>query len=156
MSSLSPMNAVSFEPTVTIDAKDSLSPIPIIKLKSAMKKQPNNAILAVETTDPHVETDLRDFCAATGHVYLCVNSMDGHTVHYIKKQTRECATCSQARIVLAGLGVIAALAFTAPQVVIGDPSAPITLVFLVALIALPPLLINNARLLGSLIHKRKT
>lgn len=149
------MNALTLETTAatTVDAKDSLSPIPIIKLKSALKKQANDAILALETTDPHVEGDLRNFCATTGHVYLGVHSVDGHAVHYIKKQTRECETCSQTRVVLAGVGVIAALVFTAPQVATGDPSAPITFVFLLALAALPPLLINNVRLLGSLIHK---
>lgn len=149
------MNAITFDTAAqaTIDAKDSLSPIPIIKLKGALKKEAEHTVVAIETTDPHVERDLRDFCTASGHLYLGVIPVGGYDVHYVKKQIRVCETCNHTRIVLAGVAAAGALAYTTPQVATGDPSAPITFLFLMALAALPPLLVNNARLLGALIRK---
>lgn len=136
-----------------IDAMHSFSPIPIIKLKGALKKEAANTTLALQTTDPDIERDLRDFCTATGNLYLGSERIDGHDVHYIKKQAFTCQTCSTARMVLGGLAAVAALAYSTPMVVAGDPSAPVTLLFIAAIVAVPPLLVNNTRLLGGLIRK---
>jgi TusA-related sulfurtransferase len=136
-----------------VDAMYSFSPIPIIKLKTALKKEATNTTLALQTTDPEIGRDLRDFCTATGNLYLGVERIDGHDVHYIKKQSVTCQTCSTARMVMGGLAAVAALAYSAPMVVAGDPSAPVTLLFIAAIVAVPPLLVNNTRLLSGLIRK---
>lgn len=152
------MNSITFDTQTDLhlDAKDSLSPIPVIKLKGALKAQPVNATVALSTTDPNVTRDIRDFCKTTGHLYLGTDHLDGFDLHYIKKQSVTCETCSRARVVLGGLAAATALIFTAPSVVSGDPSAPITFVFLAALASLPPLAVNNARLLGEVIRTART
>ena len=153
------MNSITFNTTAnatidaTIDAKDSLSPVPILKLEGALKKQAEHAVLAVLTTDPEMERNMRDFCTTSGNQYLGMETADGHAIHYVKKQTAPCATCSKVRIVLGGLAAAGALAYTAPQVATGDPSGMITFVFLVALASLVPLTVNNSHLLGALVRK---
>lgn len=151
------MNSIAFDTTAhsVIDAKDSLSPIPVIKLKGALKKEPENAVLAVMATDPGVERDIQDFCKSTGNMYLGSDQMDGHDLYYVKKQTPVCQACSKTRIVVGGLAAIGALIYSAPQVMVGDPSALVTFVFLAALASLPPLAVNNVRLLGELIANAK-
>lgn len=149
------MNVTTFETTngTIIDAKDSLSPIPAIKLKSALKKEPEHTVVGIATTEADAELNIRDFCTTTGNLYLGKALVDGHEVHYIKKQIMTCETCSNTRIVIAGAATLGVLAYTSPQVVIGDPSPLITLVFLAALLSMPPLLINNSRLVRTLFRK---
>lgn len=149
------MNVTTFETTngTVIDAKDSLSPIPVIKLKTALKKEPEYAVLGIATTEADAELNLRDFCTSTGNLYLGKEVVDGNEVHYIKKQIMTCNTCSNVRVVVAGIAAVGVLAYTSPQVVIGDPSPLITLVFLAALLSMPPLLINNSRLVRALLRK---
>lgn len=149
------MNVTTFATTndTIIDAKESLSPIPVIKLKAALKKEPEYAVVGIATTEADAELNLRDFCTTTGNLYVGKEMVDGHEVHYIKKQTMTCETCSNVRIVVAGVAAVGVLAYTSPLVVIGDPSPLITLVFLAALLSLPPLLINNSRLVRTLLRK---
>lgn len=138
-----------------IDATGNLSPIPIVKLKEILKKAAENAVLGIKTTDPGVARDLHDFCASTGNVYLGAEQFEDHHVHYVKKRTIRCEACSKTRMVVGGVAALAALAYTAPSVASGDPSGPVTLVFLAALAALPPLVVNNVRLLGELIRNAR-
>jgi len=150
------MNAITFDLRAdnTVDARDSLSPIPVIKLKGALKTQPLDGVVALQTTSaelsPNLERDVRDYCTSTGHLHLGVDHLDGMDIHYVKKQAVVCSKCSKARVALAGLAAVAALVYTAPQVVVGDPSAPITALFLAALAALPPVMVNSVRILGEL------
>lgn len=137
----------------TVDATDSLSPIPAIKLKVALKKAAVNAVVALHTTAPDIERDIRDFCTATGHEYLGMDHAEDHDVHYVQKNNVECRTCSKARMGLGALVTAGVLMYTAPAVISGDPSAPITLLFLAAVIAVPSLLINNIRILRDLVRK---
>ncbi|HEY9164495.1 MAG TPA: sulfurtransferase TusA family protein [Magnetovibrio sp.] len=148
------MNSMTLDRVGTIvDATDSLSPIPAIKLKVALKKTAVNAVVALHTTAPDVERDIRDFCTSTGHEYLSVDHLDGHDVHYVQKNNVTCNTCSKVRMVVGALAAVGVLTYTAPAVIGGDPSAPMTLLFLAGVIAVPSLLINNVRILRDLIRK---
>lgn len=148
------MNSMTFERAGTIvDAKDSLSPIPAIKLNVALKKTAVNAVVALHTTAPDIERDIRDFCTATGHQYLEVEHREDHDVHYVQKSALVCHACSKARMVVGALVATGVLIYTAPAVINGDPSAPMTLLFLGGVTAVPPLFINNARIVRDLIRK---
>lgn len=151
------MNAITFdtEAHAIIDATDSISPIPVVKLKWALKSEAQNTVLAIKTTDPTAQRDLRDFCASTGNAYLGLDAHDAFELHYIKKTAGECQTCSTARTVLFGVVAAGALAYTAPMVVTGDPSGPVTFVFLAAFASLPPVVVNNARLVAKLFRQTK-
>lgn len=141
-------------PTVhaTLDATECFSPVPIVMLKSALKKQPENSVLAISTTDLQIGRDFRDFCASTGNAYLGASRENGHEVHYVKKRTLQCQTCSRARVVLAAVAAAGALAYTAPQVLTGNPQGWVTVVFAAAPAALPPVFINGAKLLGEVVR----
>jgi len=151
------MNSITFEAvtgtSTLIDAKGSECPIPIIKLKAALNKAEEHAVYGVQTTDTFAEPNVRNFCTSTGNEYLGVEHFDGYDIHYVKKRTVECQACSNMRTV--GLGVLAAatLAYTAPQVIGSNPSGYITVLFAAALASLPPVLINNLRLLKKTIKK---
>lgn len=148
------MNSMTYQRAGTVvDAKDSLSPIPAIKLKVALKQQAVNAVIALHTTAPDIERDIRDFCTSTGHQYLKIEHREDCDVHYVQKNNVVCQTCSKARMVVGALVATGVLIYSAPAVINGDPSAPMTLLFLAALASLPPLFINNARILRDLIRK---
>ncbi|HEY9080526.1 sulfurtransferase TusA family protein [Magnetovibrio sp.] len=147
-----PLDAVSGTSTL-IDAKGSECPIPILKLKSALKKAADHSVFGVMTTDSFAEPNVRDYCKSSGNEYLGVENFDGYDIHYVKKRTVECQRCSNMRTVTLGIAAIATLAYTAPQVIHSSPSGIVTVVFAVALASLPPVLINNLRLLKSVIKK---
>jgi len=136
-----------------IDAKGSECPIPILKLKTALKKAADNAVFGVMTTDAFAEPNVRDFCKSSGNTYLGVENFDGYDIYYVKKRTVECQRCSNMRTVSLGVAVLGVLAYTAPQVLHSNPSGIITVVFAVAVASLPPVLINNLRLLKGIIKK---
>ena len=151
------MNSITLDAVLStstlIDAKGSQCPIPILKLKTALKKAADNTVFGVMTTDPFAEPNVRDFCKSSGNEYLGVENFDGYDIHYVKKRTVECQRCSNMRIVTLGVAVVGLLAYTAPQVLYSNPSGIVTVVFAAALASLPPVLINNLRLLKSIIKK---
>jgi len=151
------MNSITLDAVLStstlIDAKGSQCPIPILKLKTALKKAADNTVFGVMTTDTFAEPNVRDFCQSSGNEYLGVENFDGYDIHYVKKRTVECQRCSSMRIVTLGVAVIGVLAYTAPQVLHSNPSGIVTVMFAAALASLPPVLINNLRLLKSTIKK---
>lgn len=151
------MNSITLDAVLgtstLIDAKGSQCPIPIIKLKTALKKAADNTVFGVMTTDTFAEPNVRDYCKSSGNEYLGVENFDGYDTHYVKKRTVECQRCSNTRIVTLGVAVVGLLAYTAPQVLHSNPSGIVTVVFAAALASLPPVLINNLRLLKSTIKK---
>lgn len=154
------MNSITLDAVLAtstlIDAKGSECPIPILKLKTALKKAADNAVFGVMTTDTFAEPNVRDFCKSSGNEYLGVENFDGYDIHYVKKRTVECQRCSNMRVVTLGAAVVGVLGYTAPQVLHSNPSGIVTVIFAVALASLPPVLINNLRLLKSVIKKART
>jgi len=151
------MNSITLQsvaPTSTlIDAKGCESPIPILKLKSALKKAAEHKVFGVMTTDNSAESSLRDFCAGTGNAFLGSETFDDHAIHYIKKHTVECQRCSKMRVVAMGLTAAGTLVYTAPQVLNSTPSGVVTVLFLAAVAALPPLAINMLRIFKDLVNR---
>lgn len=154
------MNSITLQSVVPsstlIDVKGSENPIPVLKLKSALKKAAEHKVFGVMTTDSFAEPSLRDFCTGTGNEFLGSMTFDGYVIHYIKKHTVECQRCSKIRVALMGLVTLGALAYTAPQVLNSNPSGLTTVLFLAALISLPPISINALRVFKDLLHKIST
>lgn len=46
---------------------DLVCPMPVLRAKKALAKLAPGASLVVESTDPHSEADLAEFCRQTGH-----------------------------------------------------------------------------------------
>lgn len=146
------LDTISNQSTL-IDAKGSECPIPIIKLKAALKKAAEHSLFGVVTTDKFAEPNIRDFCKSSGHEYMGVEHFEDHDIHYVKKRVVECQRCSNIRTVTLGLAALGTLAYTAPQVINSTPSGLVTVIFALALASLPPVVINNLRLLKETIKK---
>ena len=151
------MNSITLDAVLgtstLIDSKGSECPIPILKLKTALKKAADNAVFGVMTTDTFAEPNVRDFCKSSGNEYLGAENFDGYDIHYVKKLTVECQRCSNMRTVTLGIAVAGLLGYTAPQVLHSNPSGVVIVLFAIALASLPPVLTNNLRLLKSVIKK---
>jgi len=68
-------NIISLEgrPTVadlTVDAKGTNCPIPILKAKKAITTLPKGAVLEILATDPGALPDFQAFCRSTGNTLL--------------------------------------------------------------------------------------
>lgn len=58
------------EPTLEIDAKNTLCPVPIIKLAAAIKTIPIGAVVRVTATDLGFSPDIKAWCKGTKHELL--------------------------------------------------------------------------------------
>jgi len=65
------MNSITLDAVLgtstLIDAKGSECPIPILKLKTALKKADNHTVFGVMTTDTFAQPTVRAFCKSIGH-----------------------------------------------------------------------------------------
>jgi tRNA 2-thiouridine synthesizing protein A len=57
-------------PHLVIDTRGLTCPLPILKVRKAMRAVPAGAEVEVLATDPGSVEDLRAFCAATGNKFL--------------------------------------------------------------------------------------
>ena len=73
------------ESNQTLDVKGLKCPLPILKMKKALKDIEVDQILEVFTTDPSSVADFAAFCRTTGHVLLTNKAVDGIFTFYIKK-----------------------------------------------------------------------
>ncbi len=53
-----------------LDTQGLKCPMPMLKTKKALAKMEKGQILKILATDPHAETDLKQFSEQTGHVFL--------------------------------------------------------------------------------------
>lgn len=140
------MNAETLQ-TVTdvatlIDVKGATLPVPILQLKKALNRATDNDVFAIEVSDRGAEPNFRDFCKGTGNVFIGVEHFDDHDVYYVQKRTVECRKCSNIRAVTMGIAVVGVLTYTGPQVVLSNPSGLVSVLFVGALAAMPPVAIN--------------
>lgn len=59
-------------PTVTIDAKGLVCPLPVLRARKALAGMAAGEVLAVETTDPAAKLDFPVFCSTAGHELLAL------------------------------------------------------------------------------------
>ena len=61
----------------TIDTRGLSCPLPVLKVRKAMRSiQPGSAV-QVLATDPLADQDLRAYCEASGCAFLSVDKLDG-------------------------------------------------------------------------------
>ncbi len=75
------MTTENLEPIEVLALPDAVCPMPVLRAKKALAKLAAGDVLRVESTDPHSEADLAEFCRQTGHKLLGQNAFerDGRT-----------------------------------------------------------------------------
>lgn len=71
--------------TTVIDTKGLNCPLPVLRVKKAIKDVPPNGILQVQATDPGTPKDFEAFCRATGHQLIDWKEENGVFVFNIRK-----------------------------------------------------------------------
>lgn len=72
-------------PDDTLDARDLLCPLPVLKARKRLQSMRAGQVLRVLATDPAAVIDMPHFCAQTGHAYLGASESDGATAHLIRR-----------------------------------------------------------------------
>jgi tRNA 2-thiouridine synthesizing protein A len=73
------------EPTVLLDAKGLLCPLPVLKARKALKTVPPGGLLRVLATDPGAAKDFEAFCRTTGSELLASSEEGGVFTFDIRK-----------------------------------------------------------------------
>ena len=60
-----------------LDTKGLACPLPVLRLRRAMKSLPDGATLHVEATDPATVPDFRTFCELSGNELVAWREADG-------------------------------------------------------------------------------
>jgi tRNA 2-thiouridine synthesizing protein A len=63
--------------SVTIDTRGLSCPLPVLKVRKAMRSIENGTEVQVLATDPLADQDLRAYCEASGCAFLSVDKLDG-------------------------------------------------------------------------------
>jgi tRNA 2-thiouridine synthesizing protein A len=71
--------------TTVLDTKGLNCPLPVLRVKKAIKDVPAQGILQVLTTDPGAVKDFQAFCEATGNQLLDWKEENGIYTFNIKK-----------------------------------------------------------------------
>jgi tRNA 2-thiouridine synthesizing protein A len=76
---------IDVKPDVTLDCKGLSCPMPIIKMKSELKKMKSGQILLTIGTDPGTKNDIPGMCKKEGHELIGIEEEGGIIKFYIKK-----------------------------------------------------------------------
>ena len=68
----------------TLDVRNLLCPLPIIRAGGRAQSMQPGEILAVQATDPGLERDLPAWCGVNGHHYLGCRKAGREIVGYVK------------------------------------------------------------------------
>ena len=63
--------------SVTIDTRGLSCPLPVLKVRKAMRSIENGTAVQVLATDPLADQDFRAYCEASGCAFLSVDKLDG-------------------------------------------------------------------------------
>lgn len=80
--------------SIRIDACGLSCPGPIMKLKEAIEKAPENSLILVEATDPGFARDAEAWCESTGNRFLSHESSKGISRITIEKASRDTPSCT--------------------------------------------------------------
>jgi tRNA 2-thiouridine synthesizing protein A len=70
---------------ITIDTRGLACPLPVLKVRKAMKSIGSGMAVQILATDPGAEEDLRVYCDSTGCQFLSVDNSDGILTIVIRK-----------------------------------------------------------------------
>jgi tRNA 2-thiouridine synthesizing protein A len=66
--------------SVTIDTRGLSCPLPVLKVRKAMRSIENGTDVQVLATDPLADQDLRAYCEASGCAFLSVDRLDNNVL----------------------------------------------------------------------------
>ena len=72
-------------PDETLDCRGLSCPMPLLKVKKALKKLKPGQILEVLGTDPGSKNDIPDYAKKQGDEFLGMEDESGHTRYLLKK-----------------------------------------------------------------------
>lgn len=73
------------EAALTIDARGQPCPLPLLKLKQALRALNSGEKVWLIASDPHSQQDITRFCAIAGHVLHETRNIDDHFYFLIEK-----------------------------------------------------------------------
>ena len=73
------------KPDVTLDCRGLSCPMPLLKVKKALKKLKSEQILEVLGTDPGSKNDIPEYAGKQGNEFLGMEDESGFTRYFIKK-----------------------------------------------------------------------
>lgn len=68
-----------------IDARDLLCPLPVLKLRKALKDVAEGEAVRLLATDPAAVVDVPHFCTEAGHGFEGVEQADGYAIYTVRK-----------------------------------------------------------------------
>lgn len=77
--------ANKFSVTLTVDARNLLCPMPILRTDAAINKLEIGQIMEVQATDPGLINDLPAWCAVNGHEMLEMKKQGRLVTGWLKK-----------------------------------------------------------------------
>ncbi len=68
---------------ITIDTRGLSCPLPVLKVRKAMRTIELGTAVQVLATDPLADQDLRAYCEASGYAFLSVDKLDGDVLRVV-------------------------------------------------------------------------
>jgi len=69
--------------SVTIDTRGLSCPLPVLKVRKAMRSIESGTAVQILATDPLADQDLRAYCEASGCTFLSVDKLDGDVLRIV-------------------------------------------------------------------------
>jgi tRNA 2-thiouridine synthesizing protein A len=76
---------------ITIDTRGLSCPLPVLKVRKAMRSIEPGRAVQILATDPLAEQDLRAYCEASGCAFLSVNKRDSDVLCIVIQKRRDSA-----------------------------------------------------------------
>jgi tRNA 2-thiouridine synthesizing protein A len=70
-------------PGITIDTRGLSCPLPVLKVRKAMRSVEPGMAVQVLATDPLADQDLRAYCEASGCAFLSIDKLDGDVLSIV-------------------------------------------------------------------------
>lgn len=76
---------MSVDYDLSVDARDLLCPLPVLKARKALNGMQVGQVLCLWATDPVAVIDIPHFCAQSGHEMIATYAQDGATAYVIRR-----------------------------------------------------------------------
>lgn len=76
---------MSVDCDLTVDARDLLCPLPVLKARKTLNGMQAGQVLCLWATDPVAVIDIPHFCVQSGHEMVETYEQDGATAYVIRR-----------------------------------------------------------------------
>lgn len=73
------------QPEITIDARDLLCPLPVLRLRKALTRAEPGQTIVLLASDPMASVDIPHFCAEQGHLLIGTQDLDHGTAYTVRR-----------------------------------------------------------------------